>query len=90
MVCRAVLDLVGTVDDIVDGVGVEDLEGAVVGFFEASFCLLGGFEDRLVFFLFLGGSLGIFFFSSGIVLIVLIVLTVFGSALKCAIGDCGW
>ena len=87
MVCRAVLDLVGTVDDIVDGVGVEDLEGAVVVFFEASFCLLGGFEDRLVFFLFLGGNLGIFFFSSGI---VFDCFDVFGSALKCAIGDCGW
>ena len=52
--------------DAVDGLadGYEDLEGAVVGFFGASFCLLG-VEVRLVFFL--GGSLGIFFFSSAIV-----------------------
>ena len=44
--------------------GVEDFEGAVVGFLGASFCFLE-VEKILVFFL--GGSLGIFFFSSGIV-----------------------
>ena len=62
MFCWGVVDLAGAVDGLADG--VEDLEGAVVGFLEASFCLLK-IEDRLVFFL--GGSLGIFFFSSGIV-----------------------
>ena len=40
-------------DGLVDG--VEDFDGAVVGFLGASVCLLGVF--------FLGGSLGIFFFS---------------------------
>ena len=54
--------MAGAVDGLADG--FEDLEGAVVGFLGASFCLLK-IEVRLVFFL--GGSLGIFFFSSGIV-----------------------
>lgn len=65
MFCGAVFDLAGAVDDgLADG--VEDLEGAVVGFLGASFCLLGvGFK---VIFFFLGGSLGIFFFSSAIAL----------------------
>ena len=54
--------MAGAVDGLADG--VEDLEGAVVGFLGGSFCFLED-EKRLVFFL--GGSLGIFFFSSAIV-----------------------
>ena len=57
-------------DDLADV--VEDLEGAVVGFLGASFCLLE-VENRLVFFL--GGSLGIFFFSSAILSILYVLGT---------------
>lgn len=47
------------------GVAVEDLEGAGAGFFGAVVCLhaVGG---GLLFF---GGSLGIFFFCSGIIIV---------------------
>lgn len=57
----ALVDLAGIVDCLV--VEAEALEDAVLGFFGAVVCLLtvGG---TLVF---LGGSFGIFFFSSGIV-----------------------
>lgn len=58
---RVVVDLAGVLAGLV--VGVEDLEGAVVGFFGRVVCLFA-VEGGLVF---LGGSLGIFFFCSGIV-----------------------
>ena len=55
------MDLDGVLEDL--GVEVEGLDGAAVGFLGVVACLLvvegGGF--------FLGGSLGIFFFCSGIV-----------------------
>ena len=75
-------DLAGAVDGLADG--VEDREGAVVGFLRPSFCLLG-VEDRLVFFL--GGSLGIFFFSSGI---VFYFLDVYGARWNAQLVCCGW
>lgn len=58
----AVVDLAGVVDGL--AVGVEDLEGAAVGFFGAVVCLFA-VEGTLAF---LEGSLGIFFFCSGILL----------------------
>ena len=61
---RVVVDLAGVLAGLV--VGVEDLEGAVVGFFGRVVCLFA-VEGGLVF---LGGSLGIFFFCSGIVQLV--------------------
>lgn len=66
-----VVDLAGVVDGLV--VGVEDLEGAVVDLEGAAVCLFA-VEETLVF---LGGSLGIFFFCSGIV-------ECLGSVVKCA------
>lgn len=59
-----VVDLAGVVGGLV--VGVEDLEGAGAGFFGGVVCL-HAVEGGLVFF---GGSLGIFFFCSGIIIIV--------------------
>ena len=56
-----VVDLAGVVDGLV--VGVEDMEDAVVDFLGAAVCLFAVEET----FVFLGGSLGIFFFCSGIV-----------------------
>ena len=58
----AVVELAGVVDDL--AAGAEDLDGAAVGSLGAAVCLFG-VEEGLSFFL--GGSLGIFFFCSGIV-----------------------
>lgn len=55
----AVVELAGVVDGL--AVVVDDLEDAAVGFFGAVVCLFA-VEGALVFF---GGSLGIFFFCSG-------------------------
>ena len=68
--------MAGAVDDLAEE--VEDLEGAVVGFLGASFCFLK-IEERLVFFL--GGNLGIFFFSSAI-LSQCLIFDVLGARLK--------
>ena len=59
-----VVDLAGVVGAL--GVAVEDFEGAGAGFFGGVVCL-HAVEGGLFFF---GGSLGIFFFCSGIVQMV--------------------
>lgn len=46
---------------------VEDFEGVVVGFLDAEVCLLVVEEEEEEGLVFLGGSLGIFFFGSGMV-----------------------
>lgn len=63
------VDLAGVVDAL--AVGVEDFEGAVVGFLGAVVCLFA-VEEVLVFF---GGSLGILFFCSGIIIMIMIMIT---------------
>lgn len=59
-----VFGLACVVDDLIGG--VEDLEGAVVGFLGGFACLFG--VEEVVGLVFLGGNLGIFFlvFSSAI------------------------
>ena len=59
----AVVDLAGVGADLV----VEDFEGVVVGFLDAEVCLLVVEEEEEEGLVFLGGSLGIFFFGSGMV-----------------------
>lgn len=57
------MDLDGGLEDL--GLAVEGLDGAVVGFLGVVVCLFVVEGGGLVFFL--GGSLGIFFFCSGII-----------------------
>ena len=59
----AVVDLAGVLEDL--GVEVEGLDGAVVGFLGVVVCLFVVVGGGLVF---LGGSLGRFFFCSGIII----------------------
>ena len=56
------MDLDGVVEDL--GVEVEGLDGAAVGFLGVVVCLFVVEGEGLIFF---GGSLGIFFFCSGII-----------------------
>ena len=82
-------DLAGVVGDL--EVAVEDLEGAGAGFFGGVVCLhvcLHAVEGGLVFF---GGSLGIFFFCSGILFRWLVIGGGGRNLLSIKyIGDCGW
>ena len=57
------MDLDGGLEDL--DLAVEGLDGAVVGFWGVVVCLFVVEGGGLV--LFLGGSLGIFFFCSGII-----------------------